>query len=132
MARMKLPSVVRRVQIDTPGKAEIVEQLNVIARMSNRGSVQARQEYYFKFRHFLFFAAEEFGLNNIRLIEPRHVSLFLLKQVSNGKSLNSVLVYITAIRFWHKQIPGRRYDIPKNKELIAGVNEKNQRRYRRI
>jgi hypothetical protein len=57
--------------------------------------------------------------------------MFLAQELAS-KPPDSVLRSVSAIRFWYKQIPGRRFDIPKNGELIAGVNDKNQRRYRRI
>jgi site-specific recombinase XerD len=110
----------------------LIDQFDQIASRSNHGYVKTRRAHYFPFKRFLAFLAEHSGVSDIRLIEPKHASLFMAHELTGGKSRGTVLRDISAIRFWYRQIPGRRYDMPKNGELIAGVDDKKQRRYRRL
>jgi hypothetical protein len=131
MARMRLPKSTR-LPIESDRQRTLINQFDKIASRSNHGYVKTRRSHYFTYKRFLAFLADHSGVNDMRSVEPKHVSMFLAQELVSGKPLDNVLRSVSAIRFWYKQIPGRRYDIPKNGELIAGVNDKNQRRYRRI
>ncbi len=130
MARMRLPKFAR-LPIESERHRALVDQFDQIASRSNHGYVKTRRSHYFTFKRFLAFLSDHSGVSDLGSIEPKHVSMFLAQELA-GKQLDNVLRSLSAIRFWYKQIPGRRYDIPKNGELIAGVNNKNQRRYRRL
>jgi site-specific recombinase XerD len=130
MARMRLPKFAR-LPIESDRCRALVDQFDQIASRSNHGYVKTRRSHYFTFKRFLTFLSDHSGVCDLRSIEPKHVSMFLAQELAS-KPPDSVLRSVSAIRFWYKQIPGRRFDIPKNGELIAGVNDKNQRRYRRI
>ena len=130
MARMRLPKSTR-LPIESDGHRTLIDQFDQIASRSNHGYVKTRRSHYFTFKRFLAFLSDHSGVSDMRSIEPKHVSMFLVQELAS-KPLDSVLRSVSAIRFWYKQIPGRRFDIPKNGELIAGVNDKSQRRYRRI
>jgi site-specific recombinase XerD len=130
MARMRLPKSAR-LPIESDRCRALIDQFDKIASRSNHGYIKTRRSHYFTFKRFLAFLSDHSGVSDMRSIEPKHVSMFLAQE-SASKPLDSVLRSVSAIRFWYKQIPGRRYDIPKNGELIAGVDDKNQRRYRRL
>jgi len=130
MARMRLPKSTR-LPIESDRHRALIDQFDQIASRSNHGYVKTRRSHYFTFKRFLVFLADHSDVSDMGSIEPKHVSMFLAQELAS-KPLDNVLRSVSAIRFWYKQIPGRRYDTPKNGELIAGVNDKNQRRYRRI
>ena len=131
MARMRLPKSTR-LPIESDRQRTLINQFDKIASRSNHGYVKTRRSHYFTFKRFLAFLSDHSGVSDMGSIEPKHVSMFLVQELASGKPLDNVLRSVSAIRFWYKQIPGRKYDIPKNGELIAGVNGKNQRRYRRL
>lgn len=131
MARMRLPKSTR-LPIDSERHRTMIDQFDKIASRSNHGYVKTRKSHYFVFKRFIAFLVDHSDVGDMKSIEPKHVSMFLAQELASGKPLDSTLRSISAIRFWYKEIPGRRYDIPNNKELIAGVNDKTQRRYRRL
>lgn len=131
MARMRLPKSTR-LSIESDRHRALIDQFDKIASRSNHGYVKTRRSHYFTFKRFLAFLADHSGVSEMKSIEPKHVSIYLAQELASGKPFDNALRSVSAIRFWYKQIPGRRYDIPKNGELIVGVNDKDQRRYRRI
>jgi hypothetical protein len=95
--------------------------------------VETRKRSFYKYRSFLLFVAGRFEVGDIRLIEPRHVAAFAAEEFGRGKRPGTVLSELSAIRFWHGQVVGRKYDVPGNRELLEGdLSEKTQRRFRRL
>ncbi|RKO65743.1 site-specific integrase [Desulfofundulus salinus] len=98
-----------------------------VARYARGGSYERRMEWYRAYIRFTYFLAERFGPEDIRNIQPRHVAAFIryLKQL--GRSEKTVLHYLSIIRWWHQQIPWRKYELPENNillELEARLDDK--------
>jgi site-specific recombinase XerC len=89
-----------------------------VARYARGGSFEKRIEWYRKYIKFLHFLAERFGPEDIRNIQPRHVAAFSKYLKELGRSERTVLRYYSVIRWWHRQIPWRKYEMPENKVLL--------------
>lgn len=92
--------------------------VNRVARYAGGGSYEKRMEWYRKYIKFLQFLAERFGPEDIRNIQPRHVAAFSKYLKGLGRSERTVLRYYSIIRWWHRQIPWRKYEVPENKVLL--------------
>lgn len=109
-------------QVDKLGK-QFVSQVAVFAR---GGSYQKRLEKFGQYRRFLIFVAERFGPAGPHNIQPRHIAAYLhhRRQMVVEKT---ILDDLSVIRWWHRQIPWYRYEVPDNAtlfELEARLNDK--------
>ncbi|WP_072868166.1 phage integrase N-terminal domain-containing protein [Desulfofundulus thermosubterraneus] len=89
-----------------------------VARYARGGSYEKRLERFRKYVKFLCFLAERFAPEDIRNIQPRHVAAFARHLKEQGRSGRTILYYFSIIRWWHRQIPWRKYEMPENKVLL--------------
>ena len=98
-----------------------------VACHARGGSYARRQVKFNTYLNFLAFLAKQFGPEDIRNIQPRHVAAFIRYLRSKGRSRDRILAYLSIIRWWHGQIPWRKYDLPENRiifELEARLDDK--------
>jgi hypothetical protein len=98
-----------------------------VACSARGGSYARRQVKYNTYLNFLEFLAEQFGPEDIRTIQPRHVAAFVKYLRNKGRSRDRILAYLSIIRWWHEQIYWRKYELPENKiifELEARLDDK--------
>ncbi|ACV62289.1 hypothetical protein Dtox_1414 [Desulfofarcimen acetoxidans DSM 771] len=99
---------------------QLLDQLSDIARQSRAGWVKTRRVRYHQVKPFIHFLGSRFRLKDIRDIQPMHVQAYIKYRLENEKvSDKTVFTDISTIRFWHRQIPMRRYLIPINKLLLG-------------
>ncbi|MBO8128049.1 MAG: hypothetical protein H0Z39_02455 [Peptococcaceae bacterium] len=109
-----------------------------VAKFARGGSVQGRLEKFRRYRRFLVFVAERFGPEDLRNIQPRHIAAYIRQRRQDGIGKKAILNELAVIRWWHRQIPWRRYEMPDNTvlfELEEKLDEKAfceevKRRYR--
>ncbi|WP_080996760.1 phage integrase N-terminal domain-containing protein [Neomoorella thermoacetica] len=89
-----------------------------VARYARGGSIQTRVRKYERYRAFLRFLAAQFGPQDIRNIQPRHVAAYIAHRRRAGVQEKTILAELSIIRWWHNQIPWRKYEMPDNKTLF--------------
>lgn len=107
----------------------LLSQLDDLYRSSHAGWSKTRKFRFHQFKLFLKFAAKV-GLSDIRYIKPSHVKAFVEWRRKNKISEGTILSDLSTIRFWHKQIPLRKYNMPPNNVLL-GEGELRDRSWKR-
>ncbi|AGL00964.1 hypothetical protein [Desulfoscipio gibsoniae] len=109
---------------------KLIKQLESIFHSSNAGWKKSRRVRFHQFKLFLKFVGTKFKLDDIGFIRPTQVRAFVEWRRENRIRENTILTDISTIRFWHKQIPLRRYNLPSN-ELILGDGDLRDRTWKR-
>lgn len=108
----------------------LLGQLEYLCRSSHVGWSKSRKVRFHQFKAFLKFAAGRSGLKNIREIKPSDVKEYVLWRQRQGIREKTILAELSTIRFWHKQIPLRKYNLPPNSVLL-GEDELRDRSWKR-
>jgi len=98
---------------------KLLRQLDDLYRFSHAGWSKTRKFRFHQFKVFLKFVAVRFEPSDIRNIKPSHVKSFVQWRRENKIRESTILSDLSTIRFWHRQIPLRRYDIPPNSVLLG-------------
>src|SRR5690554_5933839 len=123
---MGFPTRAGTKMIDNDKVNNLFKQLEIIFHSSNAGWKNSRRVRFHQFKLFLKFVGTKFRLDDIRFIRPTHVRAFVEWRRENKIRENTILTDISTIRFWHKQIPLRRYNMPPN-EMILGDGDLRDR-----
>lgn len=93
-------------------------QVQKIFRNANRGSFKTRYRYWDSGNKFARFIAEEFRVQNLRNMAPKHIVAFIQYRQAEGVSPKTIQNDLAAIRYLHDHLPIPRYrHIPSNQEL---------------
>lgn len=93
-------------------------QLDSLYKHCRQGSYKTRQRYYEAMKRFCVFLAEEYRVERLANIAPKHIFSYVLKMQKEGKSASTIKTDLAAIRFFHDQMPHPRYKLPPNDELF--------------
>jgi hypothetical protein len=103
---------------------QFVNRVGVFAR---GGPYRRRQEKFDQYRRFLVFVGGRFGSVELRNIQPRHIAAYIHHRRRATIKERTILKELAVIRWWHRQIPWHRYEIPDNAtlfELEARLDDK--------
>jgi len=95
----------------------LLEQLDKLYRHNRQGSYKTRERYYEAMKRFCVFLASEYRLQKLSNIAPKHVIAYVLDMQERELSAAHIKTELSAIRFWHDQMPNARYKLPPNDEL---------------
>ena len=96
----------------------LMAQLNKIARHGKGISVhKSLPQYYHHMHLFCLFLADYFNLKTLANIHDKHVVAYILERQDEGKSASTIKNDLSAIRYFHDQIPHSRYRISSNQKL---------------
>lgn len=95
----------------------LVVQLNKLYRHTRQGSYQTRARYYEAMKRFCGFLAEEYHLERLANLAPKHLEAYAAKLRQEGKSPSTIKTDLSAIRFFHDQMLSPRYELPSNRDL---------------
>lgn len=96
----------------------LLTQFDKLFAHCKQNSYRTRYRYSEAFKRFLVFLTEVFRLERIANIAPKHIINYANHLSETGKSVAYIKTELSAIRFWHDQIPNSRYaKLPDNKEL---------------
>ncbi|MTI84345.1 MAG: hypothetical protein FH756_10665 [Firmicutes bacterium] len=109
---------------------KLLKQLEVIFYESNAGCKKSRKVRFHQYKAFLKFATVRFGLCDIRNIKPSYVRAFIKWRMGNEIREGTILADLSTIRFWHRQIPLRKYNMPPN-DVLLGRGEFRDRSWKR-
>ena len=97
--------------------ANLLAQFEKIFKHSRQVDFKTRQRYKEAFKRFLHFLASEFRVERIANIAPKHVAAYVAKLEKEWKSPAYIKTELSAIRFFHDQIPNARHKLPDNAQL---------------
>ena len=92
-------------------------QFDKIFKHNRQGSYKTRQRYKEAFTRFLHFLADEYRVERIANIAPKHVVAYVARLQERGLASAYLKTELSGIRFYHDQIPNARHKLPDNKNL---------------
>ena len=81
------------------------------------GSFKTRERYGKAFKRFMRFLADEYNLQKLANIAPKHIFAYVEYMQSKGLSASTIKTELAAIRFFHDSMPYTRFTLPTNDEL---------------
>lgn len=96
----------------------LVRQLDKVRRHCRQGSYKTRERYYEAMKRLCRFLAEEYRVERLANLAPKHVEVYADHLRQTGKSIATIKTDLAAIRFYHDQMPFPRYEkLPTNRDL---------------
>lgn len=96
----------------------LLTQLDKLYRHNRQGSFRTRQRYYEAMQRFCRFLAEQYRLERLANIAPKHIYAYVSYLQEQEKSASTIKTDLSAIRFFHDLIPQPRYELPSNADLL--------------
>ena len=96
----------------------LLTQLDKLYRHNRQGSFRTRQRYYEAMQRFCRFLAEQFRLERLANISPKHIYAYVSYLQEQEKSASTIKTDLSAIRFFHDLIQQPRYELPANADLL--------------
>ena len=96
----------------------LLTQLDKLYRHNRQGSFRTRQRYYEAMQRFCRFLAEQFHLERLANIAPKHIYAYVSYLQEQEKSASTIKTDLSAIRFFHDLIQQPRYELPSNADLL--------------
>lgn len=94
----------------------LMAQAEKLRRHTRQGSYKTRERYFEAYQRFLRFAAEKYRLQKISNVSGKHLTAYVEYMQEKGLSASTIKTDLSAIRFWHDQIQGAKYQLPSNGE----------------
>ena len=95
----------------------LLAQAEKLYRHNRQGSYQTRMRYQEVFSKFLKFVAEEYRLEKIQNIAPKHFEAYFAHLKAKGLAASTIKTEASAIRFWHDKISNAKHRLPTNDDL---------------
>lgn len=105
----------------------LIAQADKLRRHNRQGSYKTRERYYDALKRFCRFLADVYRLEKLSNIAPKHVQAYTEALKEKGLSASTIKTDLSAIRFFHDQMPNPRHKLPDNKTL-----ETIRRQYGRV
>lgn len=93
------------------------QQYNKIFKHIKVGSYKTRERYGKAFKRFMVFLANEYHMQKLANISPKHIFAYIDYMQGKGLSASTIKTELAAIRFFHDSMPYTRYELPTNDEL---------------
>ena len=81
------------------------------------GSFKTRERYGKAFKRFMRFLANEYNLQKLTNIAPKHIFAYVGYMQNKGLSASTIKTELGAIRFFHDSMPYTRCTLPSNDDL---------------
>jgi len=91
----------------------LIDQLDKLARHNRQGSFRTKDRYYEAMKRFCRYLADEYHLQKLSNISGKHLTAYVLKLQSTGKSASTIKTDLSAIRFFHDKMDAK-YLLPSN------------------
>jgi len=96
---------------------QLLAQAGRLYRHNRQSSYKTRERYAEAFNRFCRFIGDEFRVQKLKNIAPKHVRAYVEDMQSRNLSASTIKTDLAAIRFWHEQIPEAQNKLPTNAEL---------------
>ena len=95
----------------------ILDQLDKLFKHNRQGSIKTKERYYQAMQRFCRYLANEWRLQKLANIAPKHVVGYASFLKANNKSASTIKTDLSAIRFFHDKISEPRFRLPDNSAL---------------
>ena len=95
----------------------LLAQLEKVVRHTRQGSFKTRDRYTAACKRFCRFLAEVYKLEKLANVAPKHILAYTEFLQEKGLSASTIKTDLTAIRFYHDQMPNTKHVLPDNSEL---------------
>ncbi|WP_308751913.1 site-specific integrase [uncultured Anaerotruncus sp.] len=95
----------------------LLSQFDKLSSHNRQGSYKTKARYAEAFKRFLAYLAEEYRLEKLANIAPKHLFSYVDHLSEKGLSAAYIKTELSAIRFFHDQIAGAKYTLPNNAVL---------------
>lgn len=92
----------------------LMAQMERLHRHNRQGSFRTRRRYYEAMQRLCRFLAEEYRLERLANLAPKHIFAYVERLQREEKSPSTIKTDLAAIRFFHDLIPQPRHALPKN------------------
>ena len=92
-------------------------QFNKVFRHLRTGSFKTRERYAKAFKRFMVYLAKEYHLQKLSNISEKHILSYLNYLQKKGNAASTIKTELTAIRFFHDNLPYAKYTLPTNDKL---------------
>ena len=93
------------------------KQFDKLFRHINVGGFKTRERYGKAFKRFMVFLANEYRLQKLANIAPKHIFAYVDYMQDKELSASTIKTDLSAIRFIHDSMPYTKYELPTNNEL---------------
>ena len=95
----------------------LLTQAQKLFRHNRQGSYKTKERYQEAYKRFLCYVGEAYRLEKIANISGKHLSSYAKYMQVKNYSPSTIKTDLAAIRFWHDQIPNKRYILPSNHDF---------------
>ncbi len=95
----------------------LIAQLDKLRKHNRQGSYKTRERYYEAMQRFSRYLADEFKLQKLSNIAPKHVYAYVSHMQTKGLAASTIKTDLAAIRFWHDKLSDTKYPLPDNERL---------------
>jgi len=95
----------------------LLAQLKKLTRHNRQGSFKTRERYEESMKRFCRFLAENYRLEKLSNIAPKHLLAYVEHMQEKGLKPATIKTELAAIRFWHDKLPEPRFSLPENAEM---------------
>ncbi len=95
----------------------LLVQLDKLYRHNRQGSIKTRQRYRAAMIRFCAYLAEQWHVQKLDNISPKHLTAYVEYLYKKGNSAAMVKTELSAIRFFHDKMSNPRYELQGNQEL---------------
>jgi len=96
---------------------QLLAQAGRLFRHNRQGSYKTRERYAEAFSRFCRFVGDEFRLQKLKNIAPKHMRAYVADMQQRELSASTIKTDLAAIRFWYEQIPEATNKLPANADL---------------
>jgi len=96
---------------------QLLAQAGRLFRHNRQGSYKTRERYAEAFSRFCRYIGDEFRVQKLKNIAPKHVRAYVENMQNRELSASTIKTDLAAIRFWHDRIPEAQNKLPTNGEL---------------
>ena len=97
--------------------ATLLSQLEKLRKHNRQGSIKTKERYYQAMQRFCRFLADEWRLQKLSNIAPKHFEAYAEHLKETGKSPATIKTDLAGIRFFHDLISNPRHELPDNNQL---------------
>lgn len=101
----------------------LIAQLDKVARHNRQGSYRTKERYYKAMKRFCRFLAEEYHLQKLSNVAPKHLNAYIQKLQTEGKSASTIKTDLAAIRFFHDKMDAK-HSLPSNDNLTVKLERR--------
>lgn len=95
----------------------LLSQAEKLRKHNRQGSIQTKTRYYQAMQRFCGYLADEWRLQKLSNIAPKHIQAYTEHLKQTNKSASTIKTDLAAIRFYHNLMSEPRHELPDNSTL---------------